>query len=251
MAKIEGLDAADRTALTNHHLPSTEEIWKGLAENAGLIDSFALPAADKTRMLRALAAEAKRQSESITKGKIAIHTPDLIVGIAVVALIVGAMLIKRNPQVIATKPLSPFHVVNTKDVEIRFAADAAKANTALAEYIGRYPTAQVASGEVLDSTRLSSGPPLADELNGLRIFTLKVRPTSVLSGVKPPVKLDLFFSPHSREDQGKAQLFSVYALDFRSDGDNSSVVAAAAEDDAKRLLSVISQGDLIVLGRTP
>jgi len=251
VAKIEGLEAADRTTLTDHHLPSTEEIWKGLAENAGLIDSFGLPAADKTRMLRALGAEAKRQSESITKGKIAVHTPDLIVGIAVVALIVGAMLTNRNPQVVATKPLPPFHVVNAKDVEVRFATDEANAKAALAEYVGRYPTAQVASGEVLDSARVSSGPRLAEELSGLRIFTVKIRPTSVLSGVKPPIKLDLFFSPHSREDQGKAQLFSVYVLDFRSDGDNSSVVAAAAEDDAKRLLSVISQGDLIAIGPLP
>jgi len=109
----------------------------------------------------------------------------------------------------------------------------------------------VASGEILDSAKLSSGPRLADELNGLRIFTVRIRPTSVLSGVKPLIKLDLFFSPHSREDQGKAQLFSVYVLDFRSDGDNVSVVAAAAEDDVKKLLSVISEGDLIAVGRLP
>jgi hypothetical protein len=251
VAKIEGLVAADRTTLTGHHLPSTEEIWEGLAEDAGLIDSFGLPAVDKTRMLRALAAEAKRQSESITKGKIAVHTPDLMVGIALVVLVVGAMLINRNPQVVATRPLPPFHVINAKDVKVRFATGEAKANATLAEYIGRYPTAQVASGQVLDAATVSSGPRLADELSSLRIFSAKIRPTLVLSGVKPPIKLDLFFSPHSREDQGKAQLFSVYVLDFRSDGDNSSVVAAAAEDDAKRLLSVISQGDLIAIGPLP
>lgn len=245
------MDAADRTALTNHHLPSTAEIWKGLAADAGLIDSLGLPNAAKTRMLGALSAEAKRQSRSITKGKISSHMPDLILGIALVTLIVAAVFINRSPEVLAEKPLLPFHVVNAKDVEVRSAPDNAKTNAALAKYIGRYPSAEVASGEALDSSKLNSGPALRDELNGLRIFTVKLRPTSVLSGVKPPIKLDLFFSPHAREDQGKAQLFRVYILDFRSDGDNSSVVVAAAEDDAKKLLSVISQGDLIAVGPVP
>ena len=52
-------------------------------------------------------------------------------------------------------------------------------------------------------------------------------------------------------DIHKAQLFNVYVLDFKSDGDNSFIVAAAAEGDAKKLLSVISQGDLIALAPTP
>jgi hypothetical protein len=115
-------------------------------------------------------------------------------------------------------------------------------------FVGRYSPIQIRAGEVIDFPTLSSGMRLAHELDGRQIFTLNIRRTSIVTGMRPPFHLDLLLSPRSTEERGKAQLFGVYVLDFKPDADSLSVVVAATKDDSVTLLSVPSAGDLIAVG---
>ncbi len=249
LGKIQGLLPGDRTALGNHGFSSAEQIWEGLANNSGLVDSLGLPdAAAKARVIAALAALAKQESESLTRNKIRAHVPDLI-ALMLVGLVAGAVkFVDRNPRVVAVKPLAPFHVIDAGDVAVLDTADDAKTKQTLNAFVGRYPVEQIALGEIPDSAKLSSGMRMSTELNGLHIFSVKIRPTSILTGVKPPVKLGLYLSTRAKEDEGNAQLFDVYVLDFKPDGDSFSLVVAARDGDSRKLLSELSSADVVAVG---
>jgi hypothetical protein len=170
--------------------------------------------------------------------------------VVLVTVIVAAIIwVDRQPKpvVVAVNPIAPFHIIDAIDVNVRNAANTTIARREQASVLGRYSTQQIPKGAALEATKLSSGMSLGNELDGLDIFTLRIRPTSILAGRQPPFRLGIFLSPSSTENRGKAQLFSVYLLDSRPEGDNLSVVIAATKDDSATLLSVRSAGDLIAL----
>lgn len=250
ISRVEGLLPADRAALADKQLSSTQKIWTALANNQGLIDTLGLPDDAKTRVRGALAAQARKESRSITRNRLANHLPDLIVAAFLGVVIIAMAYVDRRPQqvVIAAKAIAPFHVINATDIEVRHALDPAAEKLATSKYVGRYSKTQVSIGESMESVSLSSGMRLTNELNGLRIFAVKIRPAPALTGVPNPFKLDLFLSPHLTDDRGRARLMTVYVLDSRSDGDGLSAVMAATEDDSTTLLSALSAGDLVAAG---
>jgi hypothetical protein len=249
--RISGLMPEDRTALAARDLSSSTQIWESLAGNPELIDALVLAGATaRTRVKKALAAQAKRESESITKNRFVAHLPDFILLILAAVVAAAVILVDRSPQVVvvAVQPLAPFHVIDATDLQVRYAFGDSEAKRELSVFVGRYPLTQLRAGEVIDCAKLSSGIRLAHELDGRRIFTLKIRRTSIVSGIRPPFRLDLFLSPRSAEERGKAQRFAVYLLDSKPDEDSLSVVVAATKDDSATLLSVRSAGDLIAVG---
>ncbi|GEM_PF-5108422 len=249
--RIKGLTPEDHAILIGRALSNSQKIWKALEQNPGLVNSLGLPDdAAKDRVRRALGARAKKESESIMGNRFIDHIPDLLF-VALVTVIVAAIIRvdrRHKPVVVALKPIAPFHVIDATDVKVRYAADSVTARREQDSVLGRYSTQQIRSGAVVKAAKLSSGVSLGNELDGLDIFTLRVRPTSILAGRQPPFRLGVFLSPSSTENRGKAQLFSVYLLDSRPEGDNLSVVIAATKDDAATLLSVRSAGDLIAVG---
>jgi hypothetical protein len=256
IARVAGLSDQDRIALENRNLLSTGMLWKALARNEGLIATLGLDPIATTRVRAALSAQAKRESEAMTRNLFVDHLADLIIlGLigAVIAVFVFAehrrVVIASTPFVVAAKPIDPFHVIDATDLEVHQSAagDAAK-QAAASLYIGRYPMAHVPVGERLDAAKVSSGMRLTHELNGLRIFAVKIRSTSLLTGVPTPFKLDLFLSPHSLDDRGRSQPFAVYVLDLKPEGDSLNAVVASTDDNSMTLLSAQLAGDLVALG---
>jgi len=255
ITEVEGLLGQDRIALGTQNLSSTAKVWKALARDEGLLDTLGLDANGKARVRSALGAQAQKESGSITGNRFLSHLPDLVV-IGVIGSILLALLLAHYQRVgqsaklvvAAAKPIAPFHVIDATDLEVRHAADLAAAKQATSLYIGRYPTAQVLAGAGLDSAKLSSGKRLTRELNGLRIFAVKIRSTALLAGVPPPFKLDLFLSPHTLEDRGWSRPFGVYVLDVKPEGDSLAAVVATTGEASTTLLSALLAGDLVAVG---
>lgn len=250
ISRIDGLLDADRTVLANRQLSSTVKIWKALKDQESLLDTLGLSDDAKIRIRAALAAQAKKESASITRNRFVAHLPDLLV-LAFFSLVISAAVFRdRRPQqaVIAAKAIAPFRVINATDIQVRNATDPAAEKQAAGKYVGRYAKTQVSVGERMETANLSSGMPLTNELDGLRVFAVKIRPAPILTGVPHPLKLDLFLSPRSTAERGRAHSITVYVLDSKSDGDNLWAVIAATEDDSTSLLSALSAGDLVAVG---
>ena len=100
----------------------------------------------------------------------------------------------------------------------------------------------------LGAAQLSSGRRLAQELDGLRIFSVRLRPTALLAGVRPPVQLNLFLAPHNLNDRASSREYTVYLLDVKPQGDSVVAVIAAGTDISTSLLSTQLAGDLVAVG---
>ena len=255
LSRIEDFPAAGRAALESRNLTSTAKVWVALSQNDQLIASLYLGAIDAAELQSALAVQAKRESRSITNNLIVRHLADLLAVVAILCLGLTFYLMHRHSPkppdriaVTAAKPMAPFHVISATDLDVRQAANPKAAKDAASRYIGRYPTAEVLAGDRLDAAQLSSGRRLAQELNGLRIFSVKLRPSALLAGVRPPVQVDLFLSPHNLNDRGQSRGFTVYLLDVKPEGDSVAAVIAAGADISTSLLSAPLAGDLVAVG---
>jgi hypothetical protein len=255
LSEIENFPAAGRAALGRLNLTSTARVWAALSQDDQLVTNLGLGAVDTAELQSALAAQARRESRSITSNLIARHLADFLVVLAIFALGLTFYLVHRHSTkppdkmvVSAAKPIAPFHVIGATDLDVRPAADPKAVKDAASAYIGRYPTAEMLAGDKLNAAQLSSGRRLAQELDGLRIFSVKLRPTALLAGVRPPVQLNLFLSPHNLNDRAWSREFTVYLLDVKPQGDSMAAVIAAGTDISTNLISTQLAGDLIAVG---
>ena len=256
ISKVPGLEDGDRTVLIGHELPSTQAIWKALAAQQDLISTLGLNAAAVTRVRAALAAQGKKEAAAITRNWLVAHLADVLVLGVTVAVVLGLGLVhhrravrEARPLMVAARPIAPFHVIDASDLKARHALSDATLKQAEGQYIGRYPTVEVGADERLDLAPLSSGGRLRRELNGLHIFTIKIRATALLAGMRPPYQLDLFLPPRSPDERAKAQMVAVYVLDLKPEADSlAAAVVAASADDSTTLLSSPATGGLIAVG---
>jgi hypothetical protein len=255
LSEIEDFPAAGRAALERLNLTSMARVWAALSQDDQLITNLRLGAIDTAELQSALAAEATRESRSITSNLFVRHLADFLVALAIVALGLTFYLVHRHSSklpdkmvVSAAKPIAPFQVIVATDLDVRPAGDPKSVKDAASAYIGRYPIAEVLAGDKLNAAQLSSGRRLAQELDGLRIFSVTLRPTALLAGVRPPIQLNLFLSPHNLNDRAWSREFTVYLLDVKPQGDSMAAVIAAGTDISASLLSTQLAGDLVAVG---
>jgi hypothetical protein len=248
--KVKALSESDRSALKSKDIDCAEQFWSAMADDPGLIGNLGLPDIDaQKRVTKTLAGLAKSESKTITSSWFASHIPDFVALVTVLLIIAAIVFVDRSPQsVIAKNDLGPFHVITRSDIEVRNARDITAAETAINDIVGRYATEQIAKGAKVDASKLSAGAHLSKELDGLRVLTLKLQSTSVLAGIKPPVKLGIILSPRTREDDKKAPIHQIYVLDFHSAPDGIWVVVAGTEAETQELSADLSLGQLIAVG---
>ena len=251
LCKIKGFPAPGRAALEGKNLGSTASVWAALSQDDQLIANLGLPVPETEALRSALATQANKESRSITTNFLVRHLADMLVLAAIAALGLTFYLVHWvSPDKIlvsAAKPIEPYQVILATDLAAPPGTDPKAVTEATSEYIGRYPSTQIFAGDKLNAAQLSSGRRLAKELDGLRIFSVKLRPTALLDGVKPPVQLNLFLSPHNLNDKASSQEFPVYLLDVRSRPDGVVAVVAARTDISSSLLSTQLAGDLVVV----
>lgn len=256
--KIQGLSDVDRKTLRSENINCAEQFWAKISDNPRLIDTLSLPdLAAKQRVAIAFAGLAKKQSESDTKPSLVIHLPDLLIVVVLSLLAVALTFVDRAPPQVVRAPaqvvtardgLAPFHIIAQSDVEVRNAADEVRARSALNEVTGRYATEQIVKGAVIDPSKLSTGARLSNELDGLRIFNVKLQPTSILANINPPIKLGVILSPRAKDDANKVWVHEVYLLDFHILPDGVSAVVAATDNETQQLSTSLSLGQLIAVG---
>jgi hypothetical protein len=238
--KIRGLCIADRTALRSKQINSAQEFWKAMANDPRLLDGLGLPdEAARKRVATSLAALAKKQSESVTKGWFAIHTPALAVVAAVLLLVAAVVFRDRSPELVAREGFGAFHVITASDVEGGSAGT--QAQKALSKVIGRYATQPTAKGASIDPSKLSPGPPLSRELDGLRIFSIKLQATPLLENIRPPTKLAIILA-HVKDNESSVVIHDVYVLDLHLVPDGVWAVVAATDCETEQISSLLSQG---------
>jgi hypothetical protein len=233
--KIKGLSFDDKEILTKAYITSIEKLWSEMAENPRSIDSLPFRSHDdKKRVMIEFATYAKQRSRSVTKSFIGDHLPDAVI-LAVLVLLGWAFCSFRHIPVVKAKDDIPaFHVITEADI-LRLGAG--HNSYPLEEIVGRYPTDAIAAETVIDPSKLSRGPRLSNELDGLRILNVKLQSTPLLSGIAPPVKLDLIGSVVTKPDSGNPQIYSVYLLNSRLQPDGLWVVIGTPESAATALAS--------------
>lgn len=248
--KVKALSESDRSALKSKDIDCAEQLWSAMADDPGLIGNLGLPDIDaQKRVTKTLASLAKTESKTITSSWFASHIPDFIVLAMCLLIIAAIVFVDRSPQVlIARNDVGPFHVITTSDVEIRNGRDDTASEAVINGVVGRYATEEIAKGAKVDASKLSAGTRLSNELDGLRVFALKLQPTSVLAGIKPPYKLGIILSPRTKEDDKKATVHQIYVLDCRSAPDGIWVVVAGTEAETQELSADLSLGQLIAVG---
>jgi hypothetical protein len=248
--KLDGLSDVDRAALRSKNIDSAEQFWSAMSNDPDLISGLGLPDVDaQKRVTTTLARLAQSESKAITSSWFAGHIPDFVVLAIFLSIMAAIVLVDRSPEVvIARNNVGPFHVITRADVEIRNARDNTAAEAVVNRVIGRYATQEIAKGGKVDPSKLSAGTRLSNELDGLRVFTLKLQPTSVLAGIKPPAKVGIILSPRTKEDDKKAPIHQVYVLDIRSASDGIWVVVAGTEAETQELSADLSAGQLIAVG---
>ena len=248
--KIEGLSDSDRRVLRSNGINCAERFWAAMANDPSLITDLGFPNVDAEKRVTTLLAQlAESESKSLTSSWAAKHIPDCVALATCLLIIAAIVFVDRSPQsVIAKSDLGPFHVIASSDIEVRNARDNTAAETVINDTVGRYATEQIAKGAKVDASKLSAGTHLSKELDGLRVLTLKLQSTSVLAGIKPPVKLGIIFSPRTKEDDKKASIHQIYVLDYRSAPDGIWVVIAGTDAETQELSADLSLGQLIAVG---
>jgi hypothetical protein len=258
LRKVNLLSGEDRDALRTHGIESAEDFYARMAGNPSLIDSLGLPDADaKKRVVEAMATFAGTRSESITRHPLVEHIPDVIVVVVVLLAAYSLLLLDRTParpkmaqQVVVTAPkgLPAFRVIRESDVGVR---DTAKSSTAIASVdavLGRYATERLAEGTIIDQAKLSSGPRLSNELDGLRVFAVKLQSSPLLVNLKPPVKVGIMPSPREKYAGSQPSIYDVYILEMRPLSDGVSAVVATSEAHSRHLALFLGRADLIAVG---
>lgn len=255
---IEGLTPADKAILKAHRINSAEEFWAAMASNPMFVAMLNLPDGTATRrVLHKLARVAKKQAQAITKNWFVIHIADLVITAVIVSSIVyvtwvqevrcffrRAELFVNGPRYVVAAPtgLAPFQIINASDVEL---SDGTTPGVPQ-DLIGRYPNKEIPHGAVIDTSKLSSGIRLSS-LEGFRVLSVKVQPTEVLAGVRPPAKISILLSPRVK-DQHAPLIFNAYVLDFRSQTDGMLAVVAVPEDNFQKLAPILPQSELVAIG---
>jgi hypothetical protein len=233
--KIKGLSFDDKEILTKAYITSIDKLWSEMADDPRSIDSLPFRSLDdKKRVMIEFATYAKRRSRSVTRSFLVDHLPDAVI-LAVLVLLGWAFCSFRNSPAIKAKDVIPaFHVITAADV-VQFGAG--PDSYPLEEIVGRYPTDSIAAETVIDPSKLSRVPRLSNELDGLRILNVKLQPTPLLSGIAPPIKLDLIGQTVTKPDSGNPQIYSVYLLNSRLQPDGLWAVIGTPESAASALAS--------------
>lgn len=257
LKKIESLTDQDRAALKAVHIEYAEDFLEKMHENTALIDSLiSLDDNAKKRVLEAILQFVGKRSVSITENLVN-HIPDGIVLLALILFGYSLFFLDRHPakpemskQVVVTAPkgLMPFHVISRSDVEIRDSTKTASALTSVEDVLGRYTTEHIAEGTVIVQFKLSSGPRLSNELDGLRVFNVKLQASPVLVNLNPPVKVGIIPSPRVKDARSEPKIYEVYILEMHPQPDGVSAVVATTAADSSKLASFLSRADLIAVG---
>jgi hypothetical protein len=258
LTTVAGLTDADRRALAAHGIGTPAQFFAKMADDRALLDSLGL--ADRQarrRVVEAMAAQAKLTARSLMGRAVVDHLPDAMVAVAVLLAVYGLAFIDRGPpraptsrQVVVTAPggLPAFHVITGRDVEVRATAKGAGPVDSVQAVLGRYVFQPLAVDSVLDSTKLSAGPRLSTELDGRRIFTVKLQPSALLANLRPPVKVGLTAAPRDKDVAASAVTVDAYMLEVRSLADGVSAMVATTEADFRSLAPLLGRADLIAVG---
>lgn len=248
--KVGGLSDSDRQMLRSHCIERAQQLWLAIADDPAVIAHLGLADVDaQKRVATSLARLAQRESRTITRNWFPSHIPDLVVMTILLCMIGAIVFVDRSPQaLIARSNLSPFHVITKTDIKVHNAYDNRTATDAINGILGRYTTEALTKGDKINLSKLSDGVRLSNELAGLRVLTVKLQPTSVLSGVKPPVKLGIVLSPRTNADDKQLPIHRVFVLDYRSAPDGIWVVLAVTEAETQEISAELSTGQLIAVG---
>lgn len=181
------------------------------------------------------------------------HLPDMCVVLLITFLLWGIFR-HRSPNkaqislVVVSKAsgLAPFEVIRKEDVTLRNGAPNSSAFTSVNDVLGRYAIQYIPKDAILEGTQVSAGAQLSNEMDRRQILALKLQPSTILVGVRPPIKIGLLASPREK-DHSAVFINDVYLLDFHSQADGISAVLAISDSDLKTLSPLISRSDLIAI----
>jgi hypothetical protein len=253
---VEGLSQSDKTTLKGHQIHYAEDFWARMAKDEALIGSLGFPDEEsKKRIIGSLAQFAGKRADSITQPTLIVHIPDLFLLVGIVLVSYWIFLSGQAPPkpelaqqvvVAARDGLLPYRVIRNADVAIRPSIKNSSALTSIDAVVGRYVTEPIAEGTVIDRSKLSSGPALTNELDGLRLLYIKLQSSPILANLKPPLKLGIVPSPRAKDAGIEPKIFDVYVLKLDAQSDGIAAVIAATTADSEKLASFLGRADLVV-----
>jgi len=244
-----------QTLVSKGIINSAEDFWDRLASDPDFIDNT-LPADSKQRVTDLAADIAVLRAKRITRSRLRDHLLDVCV-VLVIGLVLYGVLRDRVPirvfqfvVVSKTGGLEPFQIITSQDVSLGSGTPSSSIFTSVNDVVGRYALEYIPSGAALERSRASAGARLSNELSQRRVLRVKLQPSTVLAGLKLPVRLDVLVSPREK-DLSFALLRAVYILDVHSEADGISAVVAISDADFNKLAPLISRSDLIPIGLEP
>lgn len=180
-----------------------------------------------------------------------------LLDIALVALVVLIILaFKRDRDLKETHEdsavvssqdgLEPFHLVTPSDIYHDCKTKSPLSPQRAAALAGRYPFTHLSQCESLEPSKLSSRPLRQADLANRVLIRLKVQPTALFDGMKPPYKADFMLSPRERGTSALL-LQDVLILDFKKASDETFIVAAIHAADESLLASFASRSDIFLI----
>jgi hypothetical protein len=202
-------------------------------------------------LLRKRARLLGRRSDFLTGGLLGKIWLDLLL-VVMLFLVVDALWRDANihplqPALVA-KPggILPFHVIQPGDLRLDGQDDTSPPPDRAAALAGRYAFTFVRAGAVVDPKQLSSGERLTDELNARALMQLRVRQTSLFTGMNPPFAASLAGSPTER---GTTVLLEkdLLVLDLQKDSDSMAAIVAVPSADEATLAGLLARNDLLLV----
>ena len=182
------------------------------------------------------------------------HLPDMCVGLLITFMLWGIFhhrspnkaQISRPVVVSRASGLAPFEIIRKDDVALGDVAAKSSAFTSVKDVLGRYAIQYIPKDAVLERSLLSTGAPLSNELDRRHILAVKLQPSTIVVGVRPPIIIGLLASPREK-DHSAVLINEVYLLDLHPQADGISAVLAISDSDLRTLSPLISRSDLIAI----
>jgi hypothetical protein len=249
------LQAADIELINKKGIRSAGDFWKELSADQTLIDHLGLP--DEPAMARfasTMAEVADYQSRRLTRSRLKNHLADMVVLVAIGAVLYGVFRDRRPklqpaPHVTVSNPdgLMPFRVISASDLWIDTGAKNASGAMSINDFVGRYPTSYIAAGTTIDRSKLSLGRKLTTEETAM-VFRVKVQPTSIMKGLEPPFTISLLACSRPKGQESCALVPDIKVLEFLAQADGLSIMIACKREDGARLGSLLGSSDLMATG---
>ncbi len=167
------------------------------------------------------------------------------------ALLLAVAALRRDahtppPLVAGPHGLQPFHIIQRADLLLKGHADAPPSAKEAADAVGRYSFQFVKAGDGIDARQLSQGDRLTTELKGRVLLGLKIQPTNLFAGMKPPFTASLTGAPSER---ATTTLFEkdVIVLDLQTQNDGVAAVLAVPAADQPTLAAFIGRSNLLLV----